>query len=286
VPASLQISLGGANPGNSNQLPGASNVPVLQLQVTNSSSSPATLTSLTLSASGSGNSNSGISQVDLYLDPSGNGVVGQGTILVGTGTYVNGILIFTLFQPLPAGSSLNLLVVDQFGANAPAGTYQTGVPTNASVSGVTGGSNLPVVVIGAPATGSVVTIALPTPTSSPTQTSTQTPVPTATPYGGDQFYISKNAFSPPGEPVSIHVVFQTSSVNPSNNIPALKIYNSAGEFITQLTPLTNSAGAVVWNSWYVWDGTNMYKQKVASGIYIIYLLEPFSAKEAKVILLR
>jgi hypothetical protein len=277
--------LGGANPGNSTQLPGASNVPVLQLQVTNSGSSPATLTSLTLTGSGTGNPNSGIAQVDLYLDVSGNGTVGQGTVLLGTGTYINGILTFSLLEPLAPGALLHLLVVDQFAPNAQAGTYQSGVSTNASVSGVTGGSNLPVVVTGAPATGSVVTIALPTATPTLTLTTTVTPVPTATPFGGNQFYISKNAFNPANQPVSIHVVFQTSSVNTGNNIPALKIYNSAGEFITELKPLTNSAGAAVWDSWYDWDGTNLYKQKVASGLYIIYLLEPFAAKEAKIILL-
>ncbi len=286
VPATLQVSLGGANPGNSTQLPGASNVPAIQLSITNSSPSPATLTGLTLTASGTGNSNSGISQVQIYLDTTGNGVVGQGTVLLGPGTYVNGVLVLSLSQPLPPGGTLNLLVVDQFSNSAQPGTYQTGVAANTSVSGVTGGSNLPVVVTGAPATGSVVTIVLPTPTLTATVTSTTTPVPTPTPFGGDIFYISKNVFNPMSEPVSVHVVFQTSTVFTQNNIPALKIYNSAGEFITLLKPLTNNQGLPVWDSWYNWDGTNMYGQKAADGVYIIYLLEPFAAKEAKVLLLR
>ncbi len=212
--------------------------------------------------------------------------MGQGTVLLGTGTYVKGVLVLSLSQPLPPGGTLNLLVVDQFSNSAQPGTYQTGVAANTSVSGVTGGSNLPVVVTGAPATGSVVTIVLPTPTLTATVTSTTTPVPTPTPFGGDIFYISKNVFNPMSEPVSVHVVFQTSTVFTQNNIPALKIYNSAGEFITLLKPLTNNQGLPVWDSWYNWDGTNMYGQKAADGVYIIYLLEPFAAKEAKVLLLR
>jgi len=286
VPDTLQIALGGANPGNSTQLPGASNVPALQLSVTNSGAAPATLTSITLTASGTGNPNTGITQVQLYLDSSGNGTVGQGTVLLGTGTYVNGVLTFNLNQVLPPGASLDLLVADQISPTAAAGTYQTGVVSNASVGGVTGGNNLPVQVVGAPASGSVITVVLPTATPTATVTDTRTPVPTPTPYGGDLFYISKNAFNPANEPVSIHVIFQPSTVLVNRNVPVLKIYNSAGEYITKLSPLTDSTGQPVWDSWYNWNGTNYNNQKVSSGIYIIYLIEPFAAKEAKILLLR
>ncbi|HET9869644.1 MAG TPA: hypothetical protein VFR02_03980, partial [bacterium] len=174
---------------------------------------------------------------------------------------------------------------DQFSPAAAPGTYQTGLLTNAAVSGTTGGNGLPVNVTGAPAAGSTVTIEVPTPTPTATPSPTRTPLPTPTPYGGDSFYISKNVFNPGTEPVSIHVVFQTSTVMTDRNIPALRIYNSAGEFITKLSPLTDSSGRPVWDSWYRWDGTNLYHQPVASGLYIIYLLEPYTAKEAKVLVL-
>jgi hypothetical protein len=281
LPATVRVSLGSANPPNSIQLPGASNVPVLQVQLTDQSASPATITTLTLTASGTGNSNTGISQVAIYIDTTGNGVVGTGTILLGTGVYVNGALTLTLNEPLPSLATVTLLVVDQFSANAPTGTYQTGVAANSSITGTTGGSNLPIIVTGAPATGSVVTIAQPTATTTATITSTLTPAPTSTPVDGYNFYVSKNVFNPNNQSVSIYVTFPP---NPSNNNNfSLKVYNSAGEFIKQLNQQGQSPPTI---DSYNWDGTNMYGDKVADGIYILYLIEPFAAREAKVLLLR
>ncbi|HVZ80521.1 MAG TPA: choice-of-anchor L domain-containing protein [bacterium] len=124
-----------------------------------------------------------------------------------------------------------------------------------------------------------------TPTASPTRTPTATRTPTNTPTITptfppfmDDFEVDKNAFTPPGESVSITVGY---SQFPGNY--SLRIYNSAGEHIRTLdsqgltTPIRQT---------YVWDGTNKYGDKCASGIYLIALEEPFNRKLKKVLLIR
>jgi flagellar hook assembly protein FlgD len=52
----------------------------------------------------------------------------------------------------------------------------------------------------------------------------------------------------------------------------LKIYNSAGEHIKTLYDeyLTQPLAPTT----LTWDGTNKYGQKVASGVYIVYMTRP------------
>jgi len=108
-----------------------------------------------------------------------------------------------------------------------------------------------------------------------------TTAPTSTPVNGYNFYVSKNVFNPNNQSVSIYVTFPP---NPSNNNNfSLKVYNSAGEFIKQLNQQGQSPPTI---DSYNWDGTNMFGDKVADGIYILYLVEPFAAREAKVLVLR
>jgi hypothetical protein len=121
-----------------------------------------------------------------------------------------------------------------------------------------------------------------TPTASPTIT--LTPVipftPTATVSGNDVFYVSKNAFLPSQGPVSIRVDY--------NRFPGnygLKIYNSAGELIKDLSPNLTQLNAPIGQS-YFWDGTNLYGTKCASGVYIFYLIEPFDRRLKRVILIQ
>ncbi len=129
----------------------------------------------------------------------------------------------------------------------------------------------------------------PTPTGTPTSTFTPTPTdtpcgfpgntctPTPTPYTADIFYVSKNVFGP-SDPVSIYVNY---TVYPGQY--ALRIYNSAGEHIKTLDS-QDLSGPV--SQWYSWDGKNKYGDTCASGVYILYLMEPLSEKTARVLFVR
>jgi hypothetical protein len=130
-----------------------------------------------------------------------------------------------------------------------------------------------------------------TPTYTPTQTftptSTYTPTSTPTPcgYPGDtctptitpsnQFYVSKNLFSPNQGPVSIAVAC------PGGGNFSLIIYNSAGEHIKTLDSRTLIAN---YSQSYTWDGYNKHNEKCANGVYIIYLVEPFAVKVKRFLL--
>jgi flagellar hook assembly protein FlgD len=122
----------------------------------------------------------------------------------------------------------------------------------------------------------------PTPTETPTVTPTLTvtPTPTVTPVHEDIFYVSENAFRPSaGGSVSIYVGY--------TNYPgpySLKIYNSAGEQVKTLDPdqvITEAKYAS-----YSWDGKNESQQDCASGIYVLYLIEPLDRKIKRVMLIR
>ncbi|HTC21013.1 MAG TPA: hypothetical protein VK859_09205, partial [bacterium] len=63
----------------------------------------------------------------------------------------------------------------------------------------------------------------------------------------------------------------------------LCIYNTAGEHIRTLASQQLSAPV---DQWYVWDGKNKRGDPCASGVYIIYLTEPFSVKVKRVVLLK
>ncbi len=124
-----------------------------------------------------------------------------------------------------------------------------------------------------------------TSTSSFTPTSTDTPcgypgntcTPTHTPGFTDIFFVSKNIFSP-SDPVSILV---QSTKYPGNY--KLGIYNSAGENIKTLD--SKRLNAPISQS-YQWDGTNKYGNPCASGVYIIFLVEPNDHKLKRVILVQ
>lgn len=277
VPASVNVSTGPSNPPNSGSIPGAANVSVMQLQATNTNAEAATLTGVTLTASGTGNSNNGV-QVYIYLDNSGDGTVGSGTTLLATGTYAGNTLTLTFNQPLPASSTVKLLIAYTFSGTATAGTYQAAVNLNSNITGTTAGSNVAIQVTGAPVLSSVVTIAEPTATSTATATptATWTPTITFTPVPST-FFISENVITPTSGPVSIYVSF------PEAGKYEMKIYNSNGEFIKDLGQGVSSGV----NSYsFSWAGTNYLNQPCASGIYIIYFLQPLGVKEAKILLIR
>jgi hypothetical protein len=131
-----------------------------------------------------------------------------------------------------------------------------------------------------------------TPTSTPTHTSTATPTatdtpcgypgntctPTPTPFSAYIFNVYKNIFRPSSGPVTIFVEYYGGYGQYD-----LRIYNTAGEHIKTLDSRYLS-GPV--SQYYTWDGTNKYGEACASGVYIIYLTEPFNCMYKRVILVR
>ena len=141
--------------------------------------------------------------------------------------------------------------------------------------------------------------ATPTPTFTPSGTKTATPtstlsptiIPSPTPTSVSQcdtFYVSQNLFVPSKGPVSIYVDYC--------NFPgpySLKVYNTAGEFIRDLsqdsTPPMNPPPPTYLTSQlppqtYHWDGTNYGNNLCSSGVYILYLVEPLDRKIKRIIL--
>ncbi len=116
-------------------------------------------------------------------------------------------------------------------------------------------------------------------TSTPTNSPTITPTLTFTPVPIDIFYVDKNLFSPSTDKaVSILVSY--------NQYPGeynLRVYNTAGEHIKNLDSQYLKSPV---NKFYTWDGTNKNGDACASGVYIFYLIEPYSRKVKRVLLVR
>ncbi len=122
-----------------------------------------------------------------------------------------------------------------------------------------------------------------TPTLTSTSTQTMTPtvsnIPTSTSLPScSGFSISKNAFFPSNGPVSIYVSYCKYPGDYS-----LKVYNSAGEHVKTLDERHLEAPVV---ASYLWDGRNKYGDPCASGVYILYLVEPYDRETKRVLLLR
>jgi hypothetical protein len=126
----------------------------------------------------------------------------------------------------------------------------------------------------------------PTPTSTPTTGPTATPTitPTPPPALPDVFYIDHNVFSPANGSLIVQV---DCAVFPGNY--SLKIYNTAGEFIQDLSKAANNPpylNTQLPPQTYYWDGTNYAGNKCASGVYFFHLVEPTGDKTKRVILVR
>jgi hypothetical protein len=99
------------------------------------------------------------------------------------------------------------------------------------------------------------------------------------------FYINQNVFTPAaGAPLTIQVGYTQFPGSYS-----LKVYNTAGEFIRDIGLSANPKAPTYLNqplpvTTYTWDGTNYAGNRVSSGVYIFYLVEPFDRKIKRVIL--
>jgi sugar lactone lactonase YvrE len=119
----------------------------------------------------------------------------------------------------------------------------------------------------------------PTVTDTPTITPTATITATPTPVPPDIFYVSENAYRPgQGSSVSIFVQY------PFPGEYSLKVYNSAGEQITTLIPVTVLQAPM--SQATTWNGKNISGEDCASGMYLFYLTEPFDRKLKRMLLLR
>jgi len=96
--------------------------------------------------------------------------------------------------------------------------------------------------------------------------------------------VDQNVFTPSQGPVSIYVDY-TGFPGPYS----LKVYNSAGEFIRDLSKDANNPTYLTSRlppQSYHWYGTNYANNPCASGVYIFYLIEPYGQKIKKIILLK
>jgi hypothetical protein len=105
---------------------------------------------------------------------------------------------------------------------------------------------------------------------------TWTPTPTVS---ADIFQICKNVFD---ETIDGTVCVTIASAQYPGPM-ALRIYNSVGEHIKTLfdETLTEPLSPTMIN----WDGTNKYGQKVASGVYILYLIKPFGRATGRLVVI-
>jgi hypothetical protein len=269
MPPTLSVSVGSNSPGNSNEQPGASNVDVFQVRVTNSSSIQVTLTGLTLAASGTGDDNSGIGSVMIYVDNNADGVLEGSDTYLGTSAYSldNGTISFGFNSSVPAGTSVNYLVVDNFSTAAPDGTYVAGVNAGGLSGSCAYGS---VQFSGLPVSGATITIAhatyTPTVTSTPTETAlpnTSTLVVYPNPADGTQ-------------PVSIHVPGRT-----EKSAVMVQIFTVAFRLVRQLEPPQTLVGADVKIDLKDKNGTPL-----ASGLYYVVVTVDSERSVGKLLILK
>ncbi len=173
----------------------------------------------------------------------------------------------TVFNP--GSLSVSISCITATPTNSPTITF---TPTVTATSTPTGTPTNTATVTDTPTITNTPTITY-TPTITFTPTITPTPIPNY-----DLFYVDHNSFNPSNGPVSINVQY---SKYPGNY--DLWIYNSAGEHIKTLDS-KNLTSTI--QQWYSWDGTNKYNAKCASGVYIIYLVEPYDRKEKRILLIR
>jgi hypothetical protein len=65
---------------------------------------------------------------------------------------------------------------------------------------------------------------------------------------------------------------------------SLTVYNSAGEEVNPLVPPQDVAAP--FDQWFQWNGKNKFGDKVASGVYLIEVTEPYATRVARVILIK
>jgi hypothetical protein len=138
VSGSLSIFPGLNTTPPRNELANASNLELAQVALVPSSVEAVRVKAVTITARGTGNPQTDVSQVRLYRDASGNGLLDANDPLLGTGMYDGaGRVTFSLAgnETIPANSEMNYLVVYDLSGSALAGAnFICGIRDNADVS--------------------------------------------------------------------------------------------------------------------------------------------------------
>ncbi len=122
---SLTAQLGAANPYGRSVIAGATNVPILQIELEAGDLETVTISSMTVRATGSANDTTELGDVKLYEDADGDGSVDTGEILLATTQYAsdNGTVVLDSFSiDIVAGSTRNFLVTCNIEAGAQMGS--------------------------------------------------------------------------------------------------------------------------------------------------------------------
>ena len=118
-----------------------------------------------------------------------------------------------------------------------------------------------------------------TPTITHTPTATPTVTLTSTPPCQSLLFLNKNSFNPKSDPVPLKL---RADICTSGHC-SLMVYNTAGEHIKTIndTPRQSSGSYQ-----FSWDGKNKHGDDVASGIYVIRLIEPLGVHQSRIVIVR
>jgi MYXO-CTERM domain-containing protein len=144
----LQIATGPNNPGNTNEAPGATGIPMLQVNLT-TSTHDITVTSVAIHASGTGADDTGVTLLEIYHDSDSDGFVDTASSplwsVANPFSADEGTCTLTTSRTITAGNTESWLVVYDFSASA-VGTFVastapadfTGVDTNTQPATILG----------------------------------------------------------------------------------------------------------------------------------------------------
>jgi hypothetical protein len=107
----------------------------------------------------------------------------------------------------------------------------------------------------------------------------QTATPTAFPPCNSTFYVSRNMYFPATDLPQLFVRCDLCFQGPYS----VKVYNSAGEKVKTLRDNSNQPAGP---DQVPWDGKNDAQVGVASGVYIIVMIDTFTYHEARVVVIR
>src|SRR5581483_3222316 len=115
----VAVSIGTNNPGASTQIPGAVNVPILQLKPINASGESVTFSFMIFNSPGAQTDNS-ISAVKLWKDVDGSGTVDGTSVFIDSQLYTNHAVTFGRFpiDTLASTAQQNYLLTYSFSSSA------------------------------------------------------------------------------------------------------------------------------------------------------------------------
>ncbi|MHC4780206.1 MAG: CFI-box-CTERM domain-containing protein, partial [Planctomycetota bacterium] len=159
---SLSVFPGLNSPPPRNELANAANVEMTQFALVASTVEAVRVTAMTVTHRGTGNAQTDVTQVRLYRDVAGNGILDTNDVLIGTGVFdINGEVTFTFGgnEVVAQNSEMNYLVAyDLSGTAAMGSTFILGVDQNTHVTAEGVSSFATINISGAPVDGSALII--------------------------------------------------------------------------------------------------------------------------------